>query len=139
MNLTLVDAFSRFGATPSSRLRGLSAIAADGAMVLNCSQQHFAHPVRGVLRYEDRLSREPEASRELALLAEHLTLARDGALPVRMVVASAVVGSKGPARGYHVRPDLIGKVVEFDGDHFMIDFARPEAVGRVAAGPRDRR
>ena len=42
MNLSLSDAFARFGAKPSNRLRGLSAMAADGALVLN---------------YEDRLSR----------------------------------------------------------------------------------
>jgi hypothetical protein len=138
MNLTLVDAFSRFGATPSSRLRGLSAIAADGAMVLNCSPGSFGHPSQGVLRYEDRLSRAQENSKELALLGQHLTLAHDGALSVRMVVAAAADVSKGPARGYHVRPDLIGKVVKFDGDHFMIDFIRREELGEIAAPARPR-
>ncbi len=136
MNLTLIDAFSRFGAAPSSRLRGLSAMAADGAMVLNCSQQYFRHPTRGVLRYEDRLSREPEGSEGVALLGQHLTLARDGGLPVRMVVASAADTRRGTAHGYHVRPDLIGRVVEFDGDHFMIDFTRREEVRRLAAPAR---
>lgn len=133
MNLNLIDAFGRFGATPSNRLRGLSAIAADGAMVLNCSPQYFAHPSRGVLRYEDKLSREPEDSRDISLLGQHLTLARDGALPVRMVVAFSSEMKKGASRGYHVRPDLIGKVVKFDGDHFMIDFTRREEVGQAAA------
>lgn len=138
MNLTLVDAFSRFGATPSSRLHGLSAIAADGAIVLNCSQQYFGHPSQGVLRYEDRLSRAPERSKELALLGQHLTLAQDGALAVRMVVASAADATRGTARSYHVRPDLIGKVVKFDGDHFMIDFIRREELGQAAAPARPR-
>lgn len=136
MNLTLVDAFNRFGATPASRLRGLSAVAADGAMVLNCSQQYFGHPSRGVLRYEDRLSRESESSKEIALLGQHLTLARDGALPVRMIVACAADARSGAARGYHVRPDLIGKVVKFDGDHFVIDFARREEAPRSAVHGR---
>jgi hypothetical protein len=134
MNLNLIDAFSRFGATPTNRVRGLSAIATNGAVVLNCSQQHFAHPSRGVLRYEDRLSREPQDSKDIALLSQHLTLARDGALPVRMVVAV----SDPKRRGYHVRPDLIGKVVKFDGDHFMIDFTRPEETGRGAPQLRHR-
>lgn len=132
MNLNLVDAFGRFGATPSNRVRGLSAIATDGAVVLNCSQQHFAHPSRGVLRYEDSLSREAQDSKDAVLLGQHLTLARDGALPVRMIVAFSSDLKRGTSRGYHVRPDLIGKVVKFDGDHFMIDFTRPEVVGRVA-------
>lgn len=133
MNLNLVDAFGRFGATPSNRVRGLSAIASDGAVVLNCSQQHFAHPSRGVLRYEDSLSREAQESKDVVLLGQHLTLARDGDLPVRMIVALTSDLKRGASRGYHVRPDLIGKVVEFDGNHFMIDFTRPEVVGRAAA------
>src|ERR1700741_3186113 len=58
MNLSLSDAFAKFGAKPSNRLRGLSAMAADGALVLNCSLAYFGHPSRGVLRYEDRLSRQ---------------------------------------------------------------------------------
>ncbi len=131
MNLTLIDAFRRFGAMPTHRLRARSAIAADGAMVLNCSQQYFAHPSRGVLRYEDRLSREPDESKDVGLLGQHLTLARDGALPVRMIVASLADVKSGAARGYHVRPDLVGKVLKFDGDHFIIDFTRREEVGQA--------
>ena len=138
MNLNLIDAFGRFGATPSNRIRGLSAIAADGAVVLNCSQQHFAHPSRGVLRYEYRLSQEPQDSKDAALLGQHLTLARDSALPIRMVVAFSSDPKRGSSRAYHVRPDLIGKVVKFDGDHFMIDFTRPEEAAR-AAGSGGRR
>jgi hypothetical protein len=123
MSLTLVDAFTRFGAKPLNRQRGLSAIAADGAMVLNCSHAYFGHPERGVLRYEDRLSREPPESKDIGRLGEHLALARDGALAVRMVVTTQ---AEGKARGFHVRPDLVGKVVKFDGDHFIIDFTRRE-------------
>jgi hypothetical protein len=139
MNLTLVDAFSRFGATPISRLRSLSAIALDGAVVLNCSQQYFGHPSAGVLRYEDRLSRaSPRAPKETALLGEHLSLARDGDLPVRMIVAIVADSGKKTGYGYHVRPDLVGKVVKFDGDHFMIDFARREEVSPTAVAGRRR-
>ncbi len=137
MNLTLIDAFGRFGATPNHRIRALSAIAADGAMVLNCSEQHFANPSRGVLRYEDRLSREPDDSKDAGLLGQHLTLARDGALPVRMVVAFlADVKRATTARSYHVRPDLVGRVVKFDGDHFIVDFTRREEIGQAAAAAR---
>jgi len=125
MNLTLTDAFGRFGAKPSNRFRGLSAMAADGALVLNCQQAYFAHPSRGVLRYEDKLSRESAESKDTQLLGQHLTLARDGALPVRMVVTSLVDERTGnSSRRCHVRTDLIGKVVEFDGDRFVIDFTR---------------
>ena len=138
MNLSLMDAFGKFGAKPSNRLRGLSAIAADGALVLNCQHACFVHPSRGVLRYEDRLSRESTESKDTHLLGQHLTLARDGALPVRMVV-TFLDEKSGNSRRCHVRADLIGKVVTFDGDRFVIDFARIAALsqaGHATAGKR---
>lgn len=134
MGLSLVDAFGKFGAKPASRTRGLSAIAADGAMVLSCWAQHFGHPSRGVLRYEDRLSREQAAdSKDNVLLGQHLTLALEGELPVRMVVMSAT-GDKRGSRSFHIRADLIGKVVSFDGDHFIVDFTRREEEPAAAGG-----
>jgi hypothetical protein len=127
MNLSLSDAFARFGAKPSNRLRGLSAMAADGALVLSCSLAYFSHPSRGVLRYEDRLSRQSPGSSDTERLGQHLTLAAAGALPVRMVVSSRANESNGSS-SWHVRPDLIGKVTEFDGDHFIVDFTRREVM-----------
>ncbi len=59
VNLKLVDAFAKYGATPSNRLHSLSAMAPDGAMVLGCAASRFRHPEAGVLRYEDTLSQEP--------------------------------------------------------------------------------
>jgi hypothetical protein len=134
MNLSLTDAFGRFGAKPSNRLRGLSAMATDGAMVLNCSSVHFGHPAPGVLRYEDRLSREPTRAKVTGLLGQHLALARDGALPIRMIVTAVAGETKGGR--CHVRPDLIGKVVTFDGDHFVVDFTRREEVAPAAPARR---
>jgi hypothetical protein len=136
MNLSLTDAFSRFGAKPSNRLRGLSAMATDGAMVLNCSSVHFGHPAPGVLRYEDRLSREPAGAKVTGLLGQHLTLARDGALPIRMIVTAVAGETKTTGSRCHVRPDLVGKVVTFDGDHFVVDFTRREEVAQAAPARR---
>ena len=68
----------------------------------------------------------------------HLTFAIDGALPVRMVVEFPSQMRRGASRGYHVRPDLIGKVVQFDGDHFMVDFTRPEQVVQAVNSKRRR-
>ena len=137
MNLSLVDAFGRFGAKPASRLGCLSAMAEDGAMVLNCLPANFGHPTRGVLRYETRLSAAQAESKVVTTLSEHLTRARDGDLPVRMVVTYPPRERPGKSGGHHVRPDLVGKVVEFDGDHFVIDFTRPQAARpALAAGRR---
>lgn len=134
-NLTLADAFKAFGAKPASRLKGLSAIAADGAVVLNCAPLYFGHPTKGVLRYEDRLGRDSTGPKDTGLLAEHLALARDGQLPIRMVVKTPLdAGSNKAGRSFHVRRDLIGKLIKFDGDHFVVDFTR-----LVAAQPPSRR
>jgi hypothetical protein len=123
MSTSLADAFARFGATLESPVHGRSAIADDGALVLSCSIPCFRRPGPGVLRYEDLLSRDPRSSKSTALLGEHLTLARDGQLPVRMVVI-ALAGEGKTRRNIYARPDLIGRLTEFDGDHFIIDFTR---------------
>jgi len=135
MHLSLVDAFGKFGAKPRNRVYSLSAMAADGAMVLNCSKANFGHPSPGILRYEDKLSREPADSKKASDLGQHLTLVRDGALPVRMVVTS-IAGDEGSRRSFHVRTDLIGKLVEFDGDHFIIDFTRREKIHPATVAAR---
>jgi hypothetical protein len=54
-------------------------------------------------------------------------LARDGALPVRMIV-TFFANEKSGTRRCHVRPDLIGRVVTFDGDRFVVDFERRESI-----------
>jgi hypothetical protein len=109
--------------------------------VLNCLQAYFGHPSQGVLRYEDKLSREPEENSGNELLKQHLTLAKDGELPVRMVVMTTVVNAttSKSTRSFHVRPDLVGKVVLFDGDHFIIDFTRQVEVEIKGAHSGERR
>lgn len=135
MNLSLIEAFGKFGSKTSNRVNALSGMAADGAMVLNCLPAYFGHPAQGVLRYEDRLSREAASASLTQLLGQHLALARDGELPVRMVVTS-VATEKKRTRSYHVRADLVGKVVKFDGDHFIVDFTRLEEVSTGTASHR---
>lgn len=135
MKLSLTEAFGRFGAKPAHRQHALSAIAADGSLVLKCSPRCFGHPAQGVLRYEDRLSRETGDARSTELLGEHLQLARDENLPVRMVVVAPTESRSGrPEVNFHVRPDLVGRLVEFDGDRFVVDFTRLEGNGG-SAGP----
>jgi len=123
MTTSLVDAFARFGAKPKNPVRGRSAIAGDGALVLSCSIPHFRRPGPGVLRYEDVLSRLSLDRTGTALLGEHLTLARDAQLPVRMVVVAEAREGKA-RRNIYARPDLVGRLTEFDGDHFIVDFTR---------------
>jgi hypothetical protein len=124
-NLSLTDAYRKLGATSPSRAGTLSAMSTDGALVLTCMLPYFRRPARGVLRYEDHLTRDGVDGADRQLLGRHLTRAREEGLPVRMVVLSDVTGASGRVtRNAHVRTDLIGKVTAFDGDHFIIDFTR---------------
>jgi hypothetical protein len=127
-NLSLLDAFAKYGAKPANRFKSLSAMAQDGAMILGCSSTRFRHPAPGVLRYEDQLSRDPSRAAESAVLGTHLGLARDGKLLVRMIVIASKTAPEGAeSREIHIRSDLIGSVIEFDGDHYIVDFVRPSA------------
>lgn len=138
MSTSLVDAFAKFGATLESPVHGRSAIADDGALVLSCSIPCFRRPGPGVLRYEDVLSREPRSTKSTALLGEHLTLARDGQLPVRMVVVALASAGKA-RRNIYARPDLVGRLTEFDGEHFIVDFTRLIVAPQPVASRRNRR
>jgi hypothetical protein len=126
-NLSLLEAFATFGGKPANRLHSISAIASGGAeMILGCSASRFRHPARGILRYEDTLSREADHPTEMQSLGQHLTQARDGNLPIRMIVITerpeAATGKV--SREIHVRVDLVGKLIEFDGERYVIDFVR---------------
>lgn len=126
MNLSLLEAFGRFGAKPANRLRGQSAIAADGALVLSCAHSAFRHPSQGVLRYQGKVPKDGDDNAVTNLLGQHLVLARDGDLPIRLVVMTenVDVAKAKTSRSFHVRPDLIGKLVSFDGEDYVVDFTR---------------
>jgi len=124
MNLSLVDAFARFGAKPANRLRGQSAIAPSGDLVLSCDYAKFGHPSQGVLRYEGKLTKDGEDSAVNEKLGQDLAAARDGNLPVRLVIMTTTTNTAKVSRSFHVRPDLVGKVVSFDGESYVVDFTR---------------
>lgn len=67
-----------------------------------------------------------------------MTVARDGQLPVRMVVISEISGGK-TRWSIYARPDVIGRLVEFDGDHFIVDFTRLVMDRKPSEGSRKRR
>jgi hypothetical protein len=84
------------------------------------------------MRYEDRLSRFAHNVAGTNLARGHLEQALREQLPVRVVIATsgdpAAVDAGGSgseqANEFHVREDLAGRVVEFDGDRFVIEFTR---------------
>ena len=124
--LTLTRAFATYGAHLRNVRWASSSIARDGSLVLSCWDHFFT---QGRRRYEDRLSRWPTNHPGRALLGEHLSMAIDGALPVRLVVAKLddstqwISGAASPLpKTFSTEQRLIGKVSVFDGDFFAIDF-----------------
>jgi hypothetical protein len=118
-------------ARSSSTRVGVLGARYDGAIVLSC----WSHKLKlrgGVLRYEDRLSRWEPNTPGKNLLIQHLTKARDEALPIRLVVATTdqpdVVDRGEPAdkikKTFHIKPEVEGRVVLFDGDNFRLEFRR---------------
>lgn len=129
--LLFTEAFRAFGARLANPMWAYSAIADDGSLVISC----WAHKLKlneGVLKYTDRLSRWEPNTPGKNLLIEHLTMARDDALPVRLVIATTdqpdvVDGGRDASairKTFHIREDVVGKVAVFDGDNFILEFWR---------------
>jgi hypothetical protein len=122
-NLRLATAFGRYGATTADNLRGLSAIAADGSLVLACPAAALSRPGPGALRYENRISESKSRQSEVALLRTNLEATMSAGGVVRLIVVTPSSGST--PRVIHTRTDLVGKLLEFDGDRHVVDFSRP--------------
>lgn len=138
-DLTLTQAFAKYGAKIRNPRNVYSAIAEDGSLVISCWFHYFSRPEDEdvALRYSDRLSRMRGKGGKLPgknLLKEHLEQAFREELVVRPVIATtpetdvvdAGQDSSSLPKTFHLKETHIGKVVVFDGDAFRIDFTRKE-------------
>lgn len=131
--LNYTTAFLRYKAKLDNPNWAVSAISADGALVISCWEQYFEHPGDGTLRYVDSLSRWNGSNRAgWNLLRRHLEMTKAGELEVRLVLAKtdnpAAVAKGGDAsklnNTFSAREDLVGRLIQFDGDHFTIEFRK---------------
>src|SRR5687767_12408245 len=83
-----MEAFAKFSAKLVNPMWAVSAIAADGALVISCWSHLCKSGGTGVLVYKDCLSRWSGNELGSNLLRTHLAQAVTGNLPVRMVVAT---------------------------------------------------
>lgn len=127
--LTLTAAFARFGAELKNPRWACSAIARDGSLVISCWRHFLKSYVDGHQRYEDRLSRWLGNYQGRDLLREHLQLAVDNRLKVRQVIATlddprdrTDADASAIPKTFSTNGDLVGTVVAFDSDSFIIDF-----------------
>ena len=127
--LTLTAAFASYGAKLRNTRWACSAIAKDGALVISCWKHFLKSYVDGHKRYEDHLSRWVRNHQGRNLLATHLKKAMEDDLPVWLIVATLddpTEHTSGDAsslpKTFSIEKKLIGKIVEFDGDSFAIEF-----------------
>ena len=118
--LTLTAAFATYDAELMNPRWAFSAIARDGSIVLSC-WNHF------LKKFLDALWTANTPGKQL--LIEHLQLAVAKNLSVRMVVATLVDprertndDASALRKTFAVHRNMVGKVVEYDGDFFAIDF-----------------
>lgn len=129
--LGFVQAFAKFGAKLDNPMWACSALAADGALVVSCWSHYFKKSGLA-LHYVDCLSRWSGNDLGNRLMRTHLEKAKAENLQVRMVVATAKepelvekVSDAGTLdKTFHVRDDVVGRVLSFDGDNFIIEFTR---------------
>jgi hypothetical protein len=132
-NMSLELAYARYGAQVSNKHRNLSSVANDGSLVITCPAERFSRPGVGVLRYSAQISTEASVTSRVVALRTHIGAAHEAQSLVRPVIVGAAADAE--KRPIHVRTDLVGKVVAFDGDHFVVDFTRPAPV----AEPKNKR
>lgn len=129
--MAFVESFRAFNAKLANPQWAYSAKTSDGALVLSC----WSHRLKlqgDVLRYEDYLSRWNVNAPGKNLLIEHLREGLEKQLTVHLVVATAedpaVIDRGETATGmrntFHPKPEVVGRVVLFDGENFAVDFRK---------------
>ena len=126
--LSLTDAFKSYGAALKNPRWSMSAKAEDGSIVISCWERLFS---KGLV-YSDRLSRWEGNKAGNDELRQWIQEAQRFDLPIRLVVAhlddnSALDGVWDASvikKKFSTRPDLTGRLTEFDGDNFTIVFSK---------------
>ncbi len=126
---TMTECFARYGASLRNVQWAVSDIN-DGRLVISLWQHLFQKAEKGVLPYEDRLSRWSGPGNTLC--REHIERAYREDLPVCPVIARAEdpeainsgIDASSVKKTFAARQDLIGRVVSFDGDRFRIEFSK---------------
>ncbi|MBK8163057.1 MAG: hypothetical protein IPK65_07905 [Gammaproteobacteria bacterium] len=133
-NMTVNEAYAQYGAKLVNRQWAMSSIAENGDLVVSCWSHYFKTPEKGTLRYSDTFSRWKANEAGSTLLKEHLAGALKDNTPVRIVFATTVetdlvdagLDVAAASKKYHVRRDIKGRLVSFDGDSFVLDFKKED-------------
>lgn len=129
-NLGIKDAFARYGATLRNVQWSVSAWTTDGVLVVSTWDHHARRGVPGTLEFADSADRwSGPGNKEFR---ENLDRAFREKSRVRLVIARTKEVARVEAgedastikKEFHVRVDLIGKVIEWDGTQYALRFKR---------------
>ena len=128
--LGIKDGFAHYGAKQRNVQWSVSAWTPNGELVVCLWSSHFRKGPSGTMECTDKVSRWRGPGRdEFARNVQH---ALDKGSPVRLIVAttpntehveSGLSASDVP-KEFAVRDDVVGKVVEFDGDRYLFRFEK---------------
>ncbi|MBP0625165.1 hypothetical protein [Cupriavidus consociatus] len=128
--LGIKDAFAKYGATLRNVQWSVSSWTANGALVVSLWDHHRQPGMPGTLEFADKASRwHGPGNREFR---ENVAKAFDLSSEVRLVIVRTADTERVEAGGsassipkeFFVRDDLIGQVVEWNGDNYRFRFIR---------------
>lgn len=126
--LGLRDAFARYGATLANVMYSTSAWTPDGALVLSLWAHHARRGPSGTMEFADSADRwQSKGNTEFRLNVQR---AFESQADIRLVIAHASNPAKIESgedaskikKDHSVRPELLGKVIEWDGARYLIRF-----------------
>lgn len=128
--LGFAEAFGKYGAKLKNVNWSVCATAPDGSLVVSLWSHHFRRADDGTLICSDTTERWSGPGKNEFRAALISALANDQI--VRLVIATAsdprMVEAGGDAskvqKEFSVRTDLIGRVIEYDGERYAIQFSR---------------
>jgi len=130
--MTITEAFRQYSAKLVNNQWAVSAISDNNELVVSCWHHYLSNPDNKTIRYEDTLSRRAVNKAGNNLLREHIALAKDKLLNIRLVIVRTddtdVVDCGEEAssvkKRFFTKIEIIGKFTSFDGDRYVIDFKK---------------
>ena len=132
--LGLKEAFAKYGATLRNVQWSVSAWAPDGSLVLSLWAHHYRKGAGNSAEYSGSTSRWSGPGNQE--FRDNLAVAFRNRSRIRLIISStdetvhveSGADASEVAKEFHVRKDLVGEVVEYDGETYVIRF-RPDSEG----------
>lgn len=126
--LGITDAFAQYGATLKNPQWSVSAWAPDGSLVVSLWDHHYRKGPPRTMEFADSVNRwSGHGNREFR---ENIARAYAEGKDVSLVVAKTEQVARVQAgedaskipKEFFTRKDLVGRVIEFDGDRYAVQF-----------------